>query len=391
MAKRWQQDRWFAYQFLNGVNPVSITRCNSLPENFPVTHDLVKASLDRGESLEKEINDGHIYIVDYEILVGCKTYGGLVLDDFGYQAPDHLKHDKADVRYCAAPLALFYVNKEGHLMPITIQINQEPGPANPIWTPHEEHQNDWMLAKFWLRVAESNFHQLCTHLLCTNLATEPFAVSAWRNLASPHPIFKLLLPHIKDLLACNTIRRKELLGEGGVVDQTLSLGGGGHMEFMEKCFKKMNFEDYNFPNSLKNRGVDDPSKLQEYYYRDDGLALWEAIQKFVSEMVGIFYRSDEDVKKDDEVQNWIFDVYENGWREKAAYHGLPSKLESREQFYCLGDYRGTHWTEQDVRSAISRFQDSLKRISEKIEKRNKTLEVPYTYLLPECVPNGITI
>ena len=94
----------------------------------------------------------------------------------------------------------------------------------------------------------------------------------------------------------------------------------------------MNFEDYNFPNSLKKRGVDDPSKLQEYYYRDDGLALWEAIQKFVSEMVGIFYRSDEDVKKDDEVQNWIIDVYENGWREKAAYHGLPSKLESREQF-----------------------------------------------------------
>ena len=85
------------------------------------------------------------------------------------------------------------------------------------------------------------YFQLCTHLLCTNLATEPFAVSAWRNLASPHPIFKLLLPHIKDLLACNTIRRKELLGEGGVVDQTLSLGGGGHMEFMERCFKKVCF------------------------------------------------------------------------------------------------------------------------------------------------------
>ena len=62
MAKRWHQDRWFAYQFLNGVNPVLITRCDSLPENFPVTHDLVKASLDRGESLEKEINVRRLYI-----------------------------------------------------------------------------------------------------------------------------------------------------------------------------------------------------------------------------------------------------------------------------------------------------------------------------------------
>ena len=95
------------------------------------------------------------------MLVGAKSYGGPVLEDIGYKVPDHLKHDEADIRYCAAPLALFYVNKLGHLMPIAIQINQEPGPENPIWTPHEENEHDWMMAKFWLAVAESNFHQVC--------------------------------------------------------------------------------------------------------------------------------------------------------------------------------------------------------------------------------------
>ena len=97
------------------------------------------------------------------MLVGAKCYGGPVLEDIGYQVPDHLKHDGADIRYCAAPLALFYVNKLGHLMPIAIQINQEPGPENPIWTPHEKNEHDWRTAKFWLAVAESNFHQVCTY------------------------------------------------------------------------------------------------------------------------------------------------------------------------------------------------------------------------------------
>ncbi len=55
MADRWNKDRWFGYRFLNGANPVALVRCDSLPENFPVTNDDVKASIDRGNSLEQEI------------------------------------------------------------------------------------------------------------------------------------------------------------------------------------------------------------------------------------------------------------------------------------------------------------------------------------------------
>ena len=55
MADRWSEDRWFGYRFLNGANPVTLVRCNSLPENFPVTNDDVKASIDRENSLEQEM------------------------------------------------------------------------------------------------------------------------------------------------------------------------------------------------------------------------------------------------------------------------------------------------------------------------------------------------
>ena len=52
---RWKDDRVFGSHFLNGCNPCSLQRCDKLPENFPVTEDHVRNSLDRGLSLEQEI------------------------------------------------------------------------------------------------------------------------------------------------------------------------------------------------------------------------------------------------------------------------------------------------------------------------------------------------
>ena len=54
----WQEDLMFGYQFLNGCNPVMIQRCLKLPENLPVTTEMVECSLERQLTLEQEVEVG---------------------------------------------------------------------------------------------------------------------------------------------------------------------------------------------------------------------------------------------------------------------------------------------------------------------------------------------
>ena len=54
-ASRWLTDEEFGRQILNGVNPVVLSRCTALPDNFPVANDMVKNLLVRNMSLEEEM------------------------------------------------------------------------------------------------------------------------------------------------------------------------------------------------------------------------------------------------------------------------------------------------------------------------------------------------
>lgn len=62
MEKHWKEDEFFAYQFLNGINPMLIQHCSELPENFPVTDDMVETSLQGQVGLQQEIK---VYFMNY--------------------------------------------------------------------------------------------------------------------------------------------------------------------------------------------------------------------------------------------------------------------------------------------------------------------------------------
>lgn len=49
------------------------------------------------------------------------------------------------------------------------------------------------------------------------------------------------------------------------------------------------------------------------------------------------------------------------------------------------------FTDERAAETLKKFQDILQRVAGEIEKRNEGLAVPYSAMLPEKIPNSITI
>ncbi|XP_059755664.1 polyunsaturated fatty acid 5-lipoxygenase isoform X1 [Balaenoptera ricei] len=313
VMNHWQEDLMFGYQFLNGCNPVLIQRCTKLPANLPVTTEMVECSLERQLTLEQEVELGNIFVVDFKLLDGI----------------DVNKTDPCTLQFLAAPICLLYKNLANKIVPIAIQLNQVPGDENPIFLPSDA-KYDWLLAKIWVRSSDFHIHQTITHLLRTHLVSEVFGIAMYRQLPAVHPIFKLLVAHVRFTIAINTKAREQLICEYGLFDKANATGGGGHVQLVQKSMQDLTYSSLCFPEAIKARGMDNTEDIPYYFYRDDGLLVWEAIRAFTAEVVDIYYGSDQVVEEDQELQDFVSDVYVYGMRGKKA-SGFPKSIKTKEK------------------------------------------------------------
>uniref|UniRef100_A0A672MEI6 Arachidonate 5-lipoxygenase n=1 Tax=Sinocyclocheilus grahami TaxID=75366 RepID=A0A672MEI6_SINGR len=316
VMQNWNKDYFFGYQFLNGCNPVVIRKCMNLPDKFAVTQEMVQGSLDRGLTLQEELKTGNIYIADYAILAGVQANAT----------------DPDTKQYLAAPFCLLYKNSQNEILPIAIQLSRQTtaGVGNTVFLP-SDNQYDWMLAKMWVKYADFSVHQLVTHLLRTHLISEVFAIAMYRQLAAVHPVFKLLIPHVRFTIAINTAAREKLICKSGLFDKANGTGGIGIAEVIQKAMKTLTYKSLCFPEAMKARGVDNKEDLPNYYYRDDGMMVWEAVKSFVSDVVKIYYGSDETVQEDEEIQAFVQDVCFSGMKNCPKDCEFPNSLKTREQ------------------------------------------------------------
>ncbi|XP_041822016.1 arachidonate 12-lipoxygenase, 12R-type-like [Chelmon rostratus] len=446
VQKHWKEDAFFAYQFLNGVNPMMIRRCTALPGNFPVTDDMV--FLHGQCSLAAEMKKGNIFLCDYKLLDGAK--------------PNVINGKK---QYLMAPLVLLHKTPDDKLMPIAIQLKQTPADDNPIFLPSDS-EYDWLLAKIFVRSADFSAHQLDVHLLRTHLLAEVFAVSLLRHLPMVHPLYKLLIPHTRYTLQINYLARLLLISETGVFTEFAASGGEGMMTILKRSLSSITYSSLCIPDDIAERGLE---AVPDFYYRDDGLRLWDIIHRFVQEMLCYYYKSDAEVQQDSELQNWIGDIFKHGFLSQACT-GIPQRFATvgelvkfvtmviftgsaqhsavnsgqydfggwmpntpislqlpppttkgtaseatmlqtlpdvsttvqgmatvwllskrSSDFIPLGQYPDDHFSEEVPCKVTKVFQGELEVLSAAIKVRNKCLEVPYTYMDPTEVENSVAI
>ncbi|KAF7660428.1 hypothetical protein LDENG_00282100, partial [Lucifuga dentata] len=294
VQEHWKDDDFFGYQFLNGVNPMLIRRCSELPANFPVTDDMV--FLHGQGNLADEMKRGNIFLCDYKRLDAVKT---------------NIINGKK--QYLMAPLILLHKTPDDKLMPIVIQLKQKPAADNPIFVPTDS-EYDWLTAKIFVRSADFSEHQLNVHLLRTHLLPEVFAISLLRNLPMVHPLYKLLIPHTRYTLQINYLARSQLISEDGVFTQYTASGGDGMITILKRAESSLTYSSLCIPEDIAERGLE---AVPNFYYRDDGLRLWDIIHRFVQGMISYYYKKDTEVQKDTELQKWIEDIFEHGFLSQA--------------------------------------------------------------------------
>ncbi|KAK9540483.1 hypothetical protein VZT92_002933 [Zoarces viviparus] len=446
VQEHWKEDAFFGYQFLNGVNPMLIQRCSVLPNNFPVSDDMV--SLGGQRSLADEMKKGNIFLCDYKRLDGLKT-----------NIINGMK------QYLMAPLVLLHKTPDDQLMPIAIQLKQTPADDNPIFFPTDS-EYDWLTAKIFVRSADFNEHQLNAHLLRTHLLAEVFAVSLLRNVPMVHPLYKLLVPHTRYTLQINNLARSRLISETGFFTKFVASGGEGVKTFLKRSLPSVTYRSLCIPDDIADRGLE---HVPNFYYRDDGLKLWDIIHRYVQGVLSFYYKNDTEVDKDSELKDWISDIFEHGFLSQAGT-GIPESFTTVAElvkfvtmviFTCsgqhsavntgqydyggwmpntpltlqrpppttkgttsettmlqtlpavnatvngmsvmwllsrqstdsvhLGQYPQEHFSEKMPCKLIEDFQRELQVLSVAINARNNTLEVPYTYLDPMMFENSVGI
>ncbi|KAL1246747.1 hypothetical protein QQF64_034320 [Cirrhinus molitorella] len=183
-----------------------------------------------------------------------------------------------------------------------------------------------------------------------------------------------------------------------------------------------------FPEDIKARGMEDVPK---YYYRDDGMKVWEAItgrwkssnssqlskslesrEQLVEYLTVVIFTASAQHAAVNFGQfdwyGWIPTVLHHAHAASPAegpsgfeiYHGESADGEMLQQGcgnslgltrLFLGMYPDMYFTEQPAKEAIKAFQHKLEEVTNTIKNRNEELTLPYCYLSPDKIPNSVAI
>ncbi|XP_042991694.1 probable linoleate 9S-lipoxygenase 5 [Carya illinoinensis] len=336
----WRTDEEFAREMLAGVNPVSIR----VLEEFPPTSKLdPKVYGDQTSTIAKEQVEKSIDGLSIEEAIKNKKL--FILDHHDAFMP-YLRRINSTTTKTYASRTILFLKNDGTLKPVAIELSlphpegDQFGAISKVFTPAEQgvEGSIWQLAKAYVAVNDSGYHQLISHWLNTHAVIEPFVIATNRQLSVLHPIHKLLHPHFRDTMNINAFARQILINAGGVLELTV-FPAKYAMEMSSIVYKDWVFPEQALPADLIKRGmaVKDSSSphglrllIKDYPYAVDGLEIWSAIKTWVEDYCFFYYKTDEMVQKDSELQSWWKELREEGHGDKKDEPWWP-KMQKREE------------------------------------------------------------
>ncbi|XP_021897181.1 linoleate 9S-lipoxygenase 5, chloroplastic-like [Carica papaya] len=336
----WRTDEEFGREMLAGVNPVVIRLLQEFPPASkldPRVYGNQHSSITK-EHIEKNMNR---LTVD-EALEKKKLF---ILDHHDTLMPYLARINSTKTKAYATRTVLF-LQDDGTLIPVAIELSlPHPqgdlhGSVSKVFIPAEQgvKSSVWQLAKAYVAVNDSGYHQLISHWLNTHAVIEPFVIATNRQLSIVHPIYKLLHPHFRDTMYINALARQILINAGGVLEKTV-FPGKYSLEMSSVIYKNWVFTEQALPADLLKRGVailDSSSPngikllIEDYPYAVDGLEIWTAIETWVSEYCCFYYTTDEMIRTDNELQSWWNEVRTKGHGDKRDEPWWP-ELQTRSE------------------------------------------------------------
>ncbi|XP_062143519.1 probable linoleate 9S-lipoxygenase 5 [Alnus glutinosa] len=336
----WRTDEEFAREMLAGVNPVDIRRL----EEFPPASKLdPKVYGDQASTITKQHIENNIDGLSIDEAINKKKL--FILDHHDAIMP-YLRRINSTSTKTYASRTILFLKSDGTLKPLVIELSlphpegDQFGAISKVFTPAEEgvESSIWQLAKAYVAVNDSGYHQLISHWLNTHAAIEPFVIATNRQLSVLHPIHKLLHPHFRDTMNINAFARQILINAGGVLEATV-FPAKYSMEMSSVVYKNWVFPEQALPADLIKRGmaVEDSNSphglrllIEDYPYAVDGLEIWSAIKTWVEDYCSYYYKSDDIVQNDSELQSWWKELREEGHGDKKDEPWWP-KMQTREE------------------------------------------------------------
>jgi len=270
-------DDEFCRQFLQGANPLEITKVTDADAQIPQEF---AGKFDAADKL---------YFCEYSILEAAmpvKPAKNILLPDtyILFRAVDENKAPRSGLE--------------------VVGIRFKKGGA--VYDKHDGKPNRYLFAKMWVMNASMQTQEFILHLGVGHFLLEGFLGPTHNAFLEnkSHPVFQLLRPHFKYTLGMNSLSRLILYGQATIVaDMTFSSGHKGVMALIDAYFAKMDFAKHNIADQLKSRDIGDDD-LPKYFFRDDALKMWQQLLVYTQGIVDATYGDDAAVTNDAMLQSW---------------------------------------------------------------------------------------